>query len=157
MSDERWPISWWDWTGEYTPFVDSRSSPYLKNMATGEVKVLDELPFGACYVANKDPKTGEIEKDSYWTGHDGLSIVCVTPRTAPADPSKSGQWYIDSMANNCTKKDDKVHRCWVRHGTVGDPLHIDKSGNTCAAGAGSIQHAGWHGYLKNGVLSRDGR
>lgn len=47
---------------------------------------------------------------------------------------------------------DDVHRCWVRHGTVGDPLQVDKNGNTCAAGAGSIQNAGWHGYLKNGIL-----
>lgn len=48
-------------------------------------------------------------------------------------------WYIDNRASNCTKKDDDVHRCWVRHGRPEDgTLHVDKSGNTCAAGAGSI-------------------
>jgi hypothetical protein len=49
-------------------------------------------------------------------------------------------------------RDDTVHRCWVRHGTVGDKLTVDKAGNTCAAGAGSIQMAAWHGFLQQGVL-----
>jgi hypothetical protein len=49
-------------------------------------------------------------------------------------------------------RDDNVHRCWVRHGTVGEPLHVDKIGHTCAAGAGSISVEGFHGFLHHGVL-----
>ena len=30
---------------------------------------------------------------------------------------------------------------------------VDKNGETCAAGAGSIASAGYHGFLVNGVLS----
>ena len=49
---------------------------------------------------------------------------------------------------------DDVHRCWVRHGRPEDgTLHVDKNGQTCAAGAGSIQTHNWHGFLHNGVLS----
>jgi hypothetical protein len=29
-------------------------------------------------------------------------------------------------------------------------LHVDKNGNTCAAGAGSIITGKWHGFLHNG-------
>lgn len=62
----------------------------------------------------------------------------------------NGHWWdIDGRAGNCTMKDDKVHRCWVRHG---DPpkITVDKNGNTCKAGAGSIKVEGWHGFLRNG-------
>lgn len=60
-------------------------------------------------------------------------------------------WDIDGRANNCTLKDDKAHRCWVRHG---DPpkVTVDKRGVTCGAGAGSIQTAKYHGFLKDGVF-----
>jgi hypothetical protein len=60
-------------------------------------------------------------------------------------------WNIDSRASNCTMKEDKTHRCWVRHG---DPpnITVDKDGATCNAGAGSIQTPGWHGFLRNGEL-----
>lgn len=148
-----WPISWWQFTGAYTPFVENRSSPILRNMATGEELSLHDLPFGACFDASVNAKTGE-PKTEFWMprGADGKSIVCITPRSTPPDPNDKGDWYIDSRANNCTMKDDDAHRCWVRHGTVGEPLHVDKAGLTCQAGAGSIQNAKWHGFLQNGVL-----
>lgn len=51
-------------------------------------------------------------------------------------------------ASNCTKPQDRAHRCWVLHG---DPVHTaSKAGNTCAAGAGSIVTPKWHGFLVNG-------
>lgn len=156
MSDERYPITWWEDTGKYSLMREGISSPILANMATGERRKYGTLPFGACYVANMDPKT-KVIRPSRYVGADGLSIVCVTPRTAPADDRDKGSWHIDSRASNCTLKTDNVHRCWVRHGTVGEKLHVDKAGVTCNAGGGSIQCAGWHGYLKLGVLSRDGR
>lgn len=123
----------------------------LGGVRVAEGRRINGLPWGACYIANKDPRTGKIEENKY-VGRDGLSVVCITPRTTPPDINNPGQWYIDSRANNCTMKDDWTHRCWVRRGTFGDPLHIDKDGLTCAAGAGSIQNAGWHGFLHEGVL-----
>lgn len=60
-------------------------------------------------------------------------------------------WDIDSRAKNCTMKDDKVHRCWVRHGEP-PKITVDKKGLTCKAGAGSIQTPDWHGFLRNGEL-----
>lgn len=62
-------------------------------------------------------------------------------------------WHIDSEASNCTRKGDKSHRCWIRHGTP--PLiTVDKNGETCAAGAGSIMAGDYHGFLRNGVLEQ---
>jgi hypothetical protein len=77
-----------------------------------------------------------------WHGDDGRCIAVMTP---------GGQWIIDSKASNCTRPDDYEHKCWVRHG-VPPNLHVDKSGNTCAAGAGSILCNGYHAFLHNGHL-----
>lgn len=147
-----WPISWWEFTGEYGPERNGIASPVMRNNKTGERS--ETLPIGACFDANRDAQTGE-KTSTYQGGSDGCSIVCITPRTEPPNPSDVGWWFIDSRANNCTKRGDHhpmKHRCWVRHGTVGDPLTVDKNGDTCAAGAGSIQCASWHGFLQNGVL-----
>ena len=62
-------------------------------------------------------------------------------------------WMPDAQASNCTRPDDKQHGCWVRHGTPPD-VTVDKNGNTCEAGAGSIQTPDWHGFLQGGVLRR---
>jgi len=60
-------------------------------------------------------------------------------------------WDIDSRCSNCGLPSDKIHRCWVRHGTP--PLiTVDKHGVTCNAGAGSIALPKWHGFLRNGSL-----
>ncbi len=63
-----------------------------------------------------------------------------------------GTWNIDSRCSNCTMKEDRIHRCWVRHG---DPpnVTVDKSGLTCAAGAGSIMIGNYHGFLRAGELT----
>jgi hypothetical protein len=73
-------------------------------------------------------------------GH--LNVVC---------PGGS-QWDIDSRASNCTMPDDRSHRCWVRHGEA-PIVTVDKSGKTCAAGAGSIAAGTYHGFLQNGELT----
>ena len=62
------------------------------------------------------------------------------------------EWNIDSRASNCTMPYDYEHRCWVRHGEPPD-IHVDKQGHTCAAGAGSIQAADYHGFLHHGTLT----
>lgn len=81
-----------------------------------------------------------------WTNCDGTHAFC-------AVPPDGHPWQIDGRCSNCTRKDDTTHRCWVRHG---DPetgtLHVDKNGDTCSAGAGSIAAPGWHGYLHHGEL-----
>src|SRR6185503_6337156 len=57
-------------------------------------------------------------------------------RMTLADAPPGGHdWMIDSRCSNCTRKDDNEHFCWVRHGSPEDgTLHVDKVGNTCAAG-----------------------
>lgn len=104
---------------------------------TGEDIELGRAPVGACWDADwyDDDKRGP----------DGRSLIVKTP---------GGDWLIDGRASNCTMKDDKVHRCWVRHGRPEDgSLHVDKNGKTCAAGAGSIQMGSYHGFLHNGHLT----
>ncbi len=74
--------------------------------------------------------------DAHWykesrKGSDGKSLVVLTPE---------GPWYIDGRSSNCTRKDDNEHRCWVRHGSPeAGNLQVDKLGNTCESGAGSIR------------------
>lgn len=79
-----------------------------------------------------------------WKGPDGHILAARCP--------DGTDWIIDGQASNCTQKDDAEHRCWVRHGTP--PLiTVDKDGRTCDAGAGSIQTAGYHGHLRDGVFT----
>lgn len=149
-AEQTWPITWWVYTREYQK-TEWGATPIMRNLETGEELPGDKLPYGACFDCNVNPET--LEKTDYYpVGYDGKSIVCITPIDAAA--KKPGSWWmIDSMASNCTMKLDKKHRCWVRHGSVGESLHVDKNGLTCAAGAGSIQHREWHGFLHNNKLS----
>jgi hypothetical protein len=63
------------------------------------------------------------------------------------------QWDTDSRASNCTRKDDRTHRCWVlQRNPDGSPHTSSKGGDTCGAGAGSIQTHNWHGWLRAGQL-----
>jgi len=91
-------------------------------------------------------------------GPDGIALTVRLP--------DGHDWHVDSEASNCTRpqrvpvegKPDctrfvRTHYCWCRHG---DPrtgaIHVDKNGNTCNAGAGSIATSRWHGFLHNGHL-----
>lgn len=80
-----------------------------------------------------------------WKGVDGIALMVALPN--------GRDWHVDGRASNCTLPNDDKHRCWVRHG---DPrtgnVHVDKSGLTCAAGAGSILAGNYHGFLHNGYL-----
>lgn len=82
-----------------------------------------------------------------WANCKGDHLIVVLPN--------GHQWDINSRASNCTMREDGLHRCWVRHGDPekGEPVHVDKSGVTCAAGAGSIGVPGYHGFLHNGELT----
>lgn len=100
-------------------------------------------------------------------GEDGRSMTVKLPDGTP--------WCIDSRASNCDMpclhcgvpykdhknfepgdnhyyEDLRKHKCWVRHGEPPN-LHVDKNGNTCGAGAGSIATKGYHGFLQNGQLT----
>lgn len=88
--------------------------------------------------------------DGWWLpdcyrGPDGIALVVRCP--------DGHDWLVDGRASNCTRRDDDTHACWVRHG---DPrectLTVDKNGDTCSAGAGSIATPNWHGFLRNGRL-----
>jgi hypothetical protein len=81
-----------------------------------------------------------------WRGPDGIALTVRLPN--------GRDWMVDAEASNCTRKGDRSHKCWVRHG---DPrtgtVHVDKDGDTCAAGAGSIQAGDYHGFLQLGFLT----
>lgn len=103
---------------------------------TGEEMTLRDAPDGAMW-------------DATWLhsvpdrcGPDGRAIVCRVPN--------KHNWQIDGFASNCTRPNEP-HKCWVRHGEPPN-LTVDKNGNTCSAGAGSILTPSWHGFLRNGEL-----
>lgn len=151
--------SWWTKIGE-TDWIDSPSGTgrmkesIFKHHGGNKLVLASDLPIGALYALERDKDLGPDQFPP--VGADGLSICCVLLGEGTRSDGKPHKhhWYIDYKASNCTKKDDKVHRCWVRHGTFGEKLTVDKKGVTCGAGAGSIYMDGqkWHGYLRNGIL-----
>jgi hypothetical protein len=81
-----------------------------------------------------------------WRGSDGIALMVRCPN--------GSDWHVDGRASNCTLPDDRVHKCWVRHGDPrGCRVTVDKNGNTCAAGGGSIIAGDYHGFLVDGVLT----
>jgi len=75
------------------------------------------------------------------------------PHLIVAAPSNT-DWDIDSRCSNCGSPNDRLHRCWVRHGTPPN-ITVNKDGLTCEAGAGSFfSHDGkYHGFLINGKFT----
>jgi len=106
---------------------------------TGDLITLRDAPPGASWDASWYHSVPAL------CGLDGLSVIIKCP--------DGHDWHIDGRCSNCTKPEDKVHKCWCRHG---DPrqanLTVDKNGNTCGAGGGSIQTPKWHGFLRAGML-----
>lgn len=82
-----------------------------------------------------------IPENMYWDNHTGPQLCAVLPN--------GHHWNIDSRASNCKLPNDRFHRCWCRHGEPPN-ITVDKNGNTCSAGAGSIGVTGYHGFLING-------
>ena len=148
--------SWWERCGETewkeTADGTRHKSTIFRCISTGEEKVAGDLPIAALYAIDRDFALGPND----WppAGADGLSIACVC--LGSRGPDSRYHWYIDNRASNCTKPADLEHRCWVRHGTVGDKLTVDKNGLTCGAGAGSFfmgPNNEWHGFLRDGRLT----
>jgi hypothetical protein len=90
------------------------------------------------------PKPDDARCFHGWTNCEGLHLQAVCPN--------GGHWDIDSRASNCTLPDDQTHRCWIRHGDL-PVITVDKSGLTCAAGAGSILAGDYHGFIQNGAFT----
>jgi hypothetical protein len=97
-----------------------------------------------------EPEPGDIfrmhyhdPKDCcYWDNCDGTHLFGVLPT--------GYQWDMDSRASNCTLPNERAHRCWTKTGSPeAGTLDVGKGGHTCAAGAGSIDAPGWHGFLRN--------
>jgi len=100
-------------------------------------------------VDNNEPSDQSVPGAMWW----GESYSFNTPEGTQAlfVETPGGPWCIDSRASNCTKPEDNEHRCWIRHGEV-PKITVDKNGNTCSAGAGSIQAGNYHGFLRDGIL-----
>lgn len=100
-------------------------------------------------------ETARYKGNGNWDNDDGFHLfVAVPTRYRRSDGSLLEgvhHWDVDSRASNCQSLGDRTHRCWVRHGVIPN-ITVNKAGPTCAAGAGSIQVEGWHGFLTNGVL-----
>lgn len=137
-SDSRWPKKC-----DHCDYVFEEADNWQHNInriffGGGRRFLLGEAPVGAMWDATWMPESAA-------RGEDGICLVVVTP---------GGNWMVDGRASNCTKRDDTVHRCWVRHG---DPrtgfIHVDKNGNTCGAGGGSIVMGSYHGFLHNGQFT----
>jgi hypothetical protein len=138
--DPRWPTHCacgYPFTNEDTRQVFCEE--IYRRADTGEEYTLRDAPAGAMWYAP-------------WVAHffrpqlPGGPLVVKLP--------DGTDWQVDSMANNCTMKDDwkqERHHCWVIEGTP--PLvSVGKSGSTCGAGAGSIATSRYHGFLRNGML-----
>lgn len=108
--------------------------------------------------------------DAWWypedlgKGPDGLSLIVKCPNGV--------EWHIDGFASNCDapcrscgrrrdahsgasgcrRFDPKPHHCWIRHGAP-PMITVDKDGDSCGAGAGSIQAGDYHGFLRAGVFT----
>jgi len=138
--DSRWPTAC---EGCGRAFTDEDAwqldcNHEYRNVVSRETFSLRDAPPGAMWDASW--------MGDGWRGSDGICLIVMLPNGL--------QWTVDGRATNCTLPDDRVHKCWIRHG---DPrteaITVDKNGVTCAAGAGSIQAGDYHGFLTAGVFN----
>jgi len=72
-------------------------------------------------------------------------------------------WVVDAQASNCTKparmnpdgsygREQEDHHCWVVHGKPPN-ITVDKNGETCSAGVGSVFADDYHGFLRAGEFT----
>lgn len=121
--------------------TDSRqvfSETLYKRSDTGAILTQREFGPGAMWNA-------EYLNDNEWLrGPDGMSLSVICPN--------GREWLVDGPCSNCTKPEDKIHKCWCRSGAVPN-ITVDKNCNSCDAGAGSIQAGDYHGFLVNGCFT----
>lgn len=107
-----------------------------RSVVSRETFALADAPPGAMWDADWMPDA--------WRGPDGIALCVKLP--------DGSDWLVDAQASNCTRPGED-HKCWIRHGDPRtEPVTVDKNGETCAAGAGSIQSGNYHGFLRNGVF-----
>lgn len=147
--DPRWPVKcrncdylftehdrWQDWQELVYRRPDTGQEYVLHSDAGAGVLGAPSAPPGAM-------------RDAWWMPFDrqpdGIYLQVRLPN--------GHDWAVDSRASNCTRP-DAPHQCWVRHGDPRtEPITVDKNGDTCAAGAGSILSGDYHGFLINGILT----
>lgn len=117
---------------------------------TGErAEHLSTFPAGAMWYAYWMPPNW------CWDNETEPHLIVRCPNPVNNDPNdlfvNTHDWDVDSRCSNCGSPQDRLHRCWIRHGAPPN-VHVDKAGVTCKAGAGSIALPRWHGFLTNGVL-----
>lgn len=145
--DPRWPTHCADGCGY--AFTDDDARQVL----TRRIYRVDAVMPGAALDVGAEATIEEAPPGAMWyadwmgewaQGPDGRSLQVKLP--------DGHTWTVDGEATNCTRKGDRSHHCWVRHGTP--PLiTVDKAGETCQAGGGSIQTANYHGFLREGTLT----
>lgn len=140
-SDPRWPANCKKCGKPFTEaahrMVDD--AQLFRRSDNGALETLGEAKPGAMWFAPWYSDSAEFR------GPDGKTLVVRLP--------DGHDWIVDSRAANCSKRQDKVHKCWVRHGEAPN-ITVDKQGNTCAAGGVSIATPKWHGFLRDGYLVR---
>lgn len=135
---------------DHCDFIFTDGSTFQKNPlrqyfceATGEYFELNKIPVGGMYFAPW--------LDCWTTPQLAHVLIVRTP---------GGSWAVDSQASNCTKPKSNGekgrlqsdHHCWIIEGDIPPNITVSKNGNTCGAGAGSIQCGKYHGFLRNGYL-----
>lgn len=139
--DPRWPTKC-----EHCDYVFAMNDAYqtltrclYRRLDTGEEMTLDDAGPGAMW-------NGEwmlTEGSNRYRGPDGICLIAKLPN--------GDSWLMDGPASNCARPGED-HKCWVRHG-VPPNITVDKDGDTCAAGSGSIQSNDYHGFLVNGEFA----
>ena len=148
--DPRWPKAcrcgyefvhddaWQDWQDPIWRRTDTGAEVTLRQHDDRTEGQLPSAPPGGSWDAWWMP--------AGWRGPDGIALMVRLPN--------GHDWHVDGRASNCTRPEDRVHKCWVR---TGDPrtgtVTAGKDGDTCAAGAGSILAGDYHGFLRDGVLT----
>lgn len=121
------------------------SEHVYRRQDTGELTTIGDSGPGAMWFADWMLRDLDRTKvGNLWRGPDDHCLIVKCP-------PNGHEWTVDGRCSNCTKPTDDLHKCWIRHGTPPN-ITVDKNGNTCSAGAGSILVPGWHGYLRNGEL-----
>ncbi len=99
--------------------------------------------------ASGSPEPGDVYRMSWhgacgWSNCQGEHLHVVLPN--------GWDWDVMSRCSNCGSPEDKTHRCWVLREEAPGVFHVDKTGHTCSAGAGSIAAPGFHGFLHHGEI-----
>lgn len=156
------------------PFADFGTLFYMRilllpfwpftRFTQSEIAECHPMTFTSQRDLNRKIKQGKVRVGAVWDEHwnneyqkglDGKTLVVMTPH---------GPWHLDDISSNCTRKDDPDHRCWIRHGSAEEGnLQVDKKGNTCESGAGSVRFINiktgetyYHGRLMRNKLVRIG-